>query len=168
MNQIKNFGQSSTQLLIDKIWKLIYNQNVKYFHMNEGGIMLEWGRILDEYSDSRNAIRNYSEKQRRYAEQKGLKDSRELKRDSESEIVRDMYSELNDNINEVKRIYHNELSLFLMKEESSILTQRQHAVMTMRAKGMTMEEIALKLNVSRTAIFKSVKLSEKKIRKMYD
>ena len=125
--------------------------------MMGGDIMPGWSTILDEYSDSRSAIRNYSE---------NLKQVSGKNSDAEAEIVKDMYSEINDNINEVKRIYHNELSRFLMREESSILTQRQHKVMSMRAKGMSMEEIALKLNVSRTAIFKSIKQSEKKIRKL--
>lgn len=119
--------------------------------------MSGWSRILDEYVESRDAIRNY---------EKNLKWTADCNSDVESEIIKDMYSEINENIGKVRKNYYNELSRFLLESESSILTERQHAVMTMRARGMSMEEIAKSLNVSRTAVFKSIKLSEKKIKKM--
>lgn len=77
-----------------------------------------------------------------------------------------MYSEISENILSVKRNYFTELKHFLESENSSVLTEKQHVIMYLRASGCSMDEISRKLEISKTAVFKSIKLSEKKINKV--
>lgn len=83
----------------------------------------------------------------------------------EMEITKNMHSEISENIYAVKRVYLSELNSFLNSEKSSVLTEKQHFIMMLRAKGLSMDEIGEKLNISKTAVYKSIKLSEKKIYK---
>ncbi|MBE6021509.1 MAG: HTH domain-containing protein [Clostridiales bacterium] len=115
---------------------------------------LKWGKLLKEYKESRDKIRNYTT---------NLKSSEGGLTDHILEISEDMYSEISENIYSVKRSYLAELQNFLNSDRSSVLTERQHFIMELRAKGLTMDEIGEKLKISKTAVYKSIKLSEKKI-----
>ncbi|MDO4482682.1 MAG: hypothetical protein Q4C14_08205 [Bacillota bacterium] len=77
-----------------------------------------------------------------------------------------MYSEISENIISVKKNYFTELKNFLESENSSVLTEKQHCIMYLRASGCSMDEISKRLDISKTAVFKSIKLSEKKINKI--
>lgn len=77
-----------------------------------------------------------------------------------------MYSEISENILYVKKNYLTELKHFLESEDSSVLTEKQHFIMYLRAVGCSMDEIGKRLDISKTAVFKSIKLSEKKIKKV--
>lgn len=115
---------------------------------------MKWGKLLNEYKESRDKIKNYNS---------SLKSRGGGSSDHIIEISDDMFSEISENIYSVKRSYLAELQSFLKSERSSVLTERQHFIMTLRAKGLTMDEIGEKLNISKTAVYKSIKLSEKKI-----
>ena len=76
-----------------------------------------------------------------------------------------MYSEISENIAFVRNNYLTELKRFLESDKSSVLTEKQHFIMYLRASGCSMDEIGKRLDISKTAVFKSIKLSEKKIKK---
>lgn len=118
---------------------------------------INWGKILEEYKESRKKIKNYNNY---------LKSQNSDTFDQRVEISGEMCSEMSETISSVKRNYLAELQSFLNSERSSVLTEKQRFIMLMRSKGFTMDEIGDRLNISKTAVYKSIKLSEKKMNKM--
>lgn len=110
---------------------------------------MEWNRILQEYEQSRSRI------SRKIGEEAN---------EEEKEMLREMYEQLTEDIRSVRKNSLDELQIFLDQYGEELLTPRQMQVLTLRARGLSMSRIGTELGISKTAVQKSIRLSEKKIR----
>ena len=110
---------------------------------------MEWNRILQEYEQSRSRI------SRKIVEETN---------EEEKEMLREMYEQLTEDIRSVRKNSLDELQIFLDQYGEELLTPRQMQVLTLRARGLSMSRIGTELGISKTAVQKSIRLSEKKIR----
>ncbi len=110
---------------------------------------MEWNRILQEYEQSRSRI------SRKIGEETN---------EEEKEMLREMYEQLTEDIRSVRKNTLDELQIFLDQYGEELLTPRQMQVLTLRARGLSMSRIGTELGISKTAVQKSIRLSEKKIR----
>ncbi|GEM_PF-2562066 len=110
---------------------------------------MEWNRILQEYEQSRSRI------SRKIGEETN---------EEEKEMLREMYEQLTEDIRSVRKNSLDELQIFLDQYGEELLTPRQMQVLTLRARGLSMSRIGTELGISKTAVQKSIRLSEKKIR----
>ena len=114
---------------------------------------MEWEEVLKEYERSRSAV------------SKGI---RNCGPGEDRTRMRLMYQEMSEDIRLVKEHSLRELQSFIQCHGAEILTPRQIQIMSLRASGKSLGRIASELGVSKTAIQKSVRLSEKKIVKYFD
>ena len=110
---------------------------------------MEWNRILQEYEQSRSRI------SRKIGEETN---------EEKKEMLREMYEQLTEDIRSVRKNSLDELQIFLDQYGEELLTPRQMQVLTLRARGLSMSRIGTELGISKTAVQKSIRLSEKKIR----
>lgn len=110
---------------------------------------MEWNTILREYEQSRCRI----------AQEIGPETKAEDK-----ELLRDMYRQLTEDIRYVRQNALAELKIFLDRHGEELLTPRQLEILSLRARGLSMSRIGRELGISKTAVQKSIRLSEKKIR----
>ena len=110
---------------------------------------MEWNRILQEYEQSRSRIYRKIGKETN---------------EEEKEMLREMYERLTEDIRSVRKNSLDELQIFLDQYGEELLTPRQMQVLTLRARGLSMSRIGTELGISKTAVQKSIRLSEKKIR----
>ncbi len=110
---------------------------------------MEWNRILQEYEQSRSRI------SRKIGDETN---------EEEKEMLREMYEQLTEDIRSVRKNSLDELQIFLDQYGEELLTPRQMQVLTLRARGLSMSRIGTELGISKTAVQKSIRLSEKKIR----
>ena len=114
----------------------------------ERGEEMEWNEILREYEQSRSAVSGKIQ---------GAPPQ-------EQAMLKKMVREMTEDIRYVKENSLRELRVFMDRHGREVLTARQFQVLTLRAKGLSMGKIAEELGISKTAVRKSICLSEKKIR----
>lgn len=110
---------------------------------------MEWNTMLQEYEQSRSRI------SRKIGQETNVE---------EREMLREMYEQLTEDIRYVRKKSLSELQFFLDRHGKELLTHRQMQVLTLRARGLSMNRIGIELGISKTAVQKSIRLSEKKIR----
>ena len=110
---------------------------------------MEWNTLLQEYEQSRSRI------SRKIGQETNVE---------EKEMLREMYEQLTEDIRYVRKKSLSELQFFLDRHGEELLTPRQMQVLTLRARGLSMNRIGIELGISKTAVQKSIRLSEKKIR----
>ncbi len=110
---------------------------------------MEWNTMLQEYEQSRSRI------SRKIGQETNVE---------EREMLREMYEQLTEDIRYVRKKSLSELQFFLDRHGKELLTHRQMQVLTLRARGLSMNRIGMELGISKTAVQKSIRLSEKKIR----
>lgn len=141
----------------------MYGINVKNLQIRKGGLhigeALKWGKILAEYKESKKKIKAYHE---------SLNPEEDPSQEICLTISEDMFREISENLTQVKRRYLTELQHFLKHTGGAILTEKQFLIMSFRAKGCSMDEIAEKLGISKTAVYKSIQRSEKKIKAYFN
>ena len=79
------------------------------------------------------------------------------------ELLKGMHRQMTEDIRQVRENSLRELQRFIEDHGCKILTARQIEVLSLRACGKSLGRIAEELGISKTAVKKSIRLSEKKI-----
>ena len=109
---------------------------------------MEWSGMLREYEQGRAVLAR-----RAAAEPEPEK----------RELLREMHRQMTEDIRLVRENSLRELQRFIDDHGKKVLTKRQIEVLSHRARGKSLGRIAGELGVSKTAVQKSIRQSEKKI-----
>ncbi len=109
---------------------------------------MEWTGMLKEYEQGRSSI------------------ARRISEEPEEEkrgMLKGMHRQMTEDIRQVRENSLRELRRFIDNHGRRVLTERQIEVLSLRAAGKSLGRIAEELGISKTAVQKSIRLSEKKI-----
>ena len=125
--------------------------------------MTNWGDLTKQYQQGKRKIDRYS---------RTLKNDKKKQLgngyDEQILISAGISKEMGDTIRELKRYYFRDCNRILAENGENLFSDKQRAVLELRSKGFTFEEIGKRLGISKVAAYKTEQRCEKKMNRMWN